>query len=265
MCLLTFPFLACQAPWKRRDSGPCLTANCSETDESQVLWWLQHGLLRGQCGGQAPSNTKQAELMGILWRQRGKDGGRGLRLHRWIMFGRWTDTHRRKKIKVQRQIELNMICNDWLLKKQSNTIVGITDPYFIRPDPPSFLISFHSPLVILSPLNLYVPAVCSILSTVLTLASPHKGAKRGGWAHAYLWIYPHLTSTPHFHIFMRPVCFIFPCYGVQVGTACPVLGYISLSLVDGDITLWALGHFVLQIHSFIKKKVAMVTRSGPNS
>lgn len=40
----------------------------------RIYDWLRRSLLRGRCGGQAPSNTKQAELMGILWRKRGKDG-----------------------------------------------------------------------------------------------------------------------------------------------------------------------------------------------
>lgn len=51
------------------------------SDELEVPWQLVQGLFGGQCGGQALSNTKQAELMGIRWRQRGKDEGRGVSSH----------------------------------------------------------------------------------------------------------------------------------------------------------------------------------------
>ena len=68
-----------------------LPASCREIDESEIPWRLQRGFWGGQCGGQAPSNTKQAELMGMLWRQRGKDGERGVRLYRCICLGTQTD------------------------------------------------------------------------------------------------------------------------------------------------------------------------------
>lgn len=45
-------------------------ASCREIDESEVPWRLQRGLWGGRHGGQAPSNTKQAELMGMLLRKK---------------------------------------------------------------------------------------------------------------------------------------------------------------------------------------------------
>lgn len=51
----------------------CLRVSASSSERlmnHRIYDWPRRSLLRGQCGGQAPSNTKQAELMGILWRKR---------------------------------------------------------------------------------------------------------------------------------------------------------------------------------------------------
>lgn len=92
--------------------GPCpwgrSPASCEEIDESEDPWRLWRGLRGGRRGGQAPSNTKQAELMASLWRKRrGRKGGRGVRVYRWIWSVDWlTDIWDIWKLEAQKQIEI---------------------------------------------------------------------------------------------------------------------------------------------------------------
>lgn len=86
------PPLAHGPPWLRassRDTAPRVTASCSERLMNHGIYdWLRRSLFKGWCWGQAPSNTKQAELMGILWRKRRKELMAG-RMERelWVYIG----------------------------------------------------------------------------------------------------------------------------------------------------------------------------------
>lgn len=78
--VLAFPLLPCQPSWlqvARRDRAPWVSfLPAAGRLMNQRVHGGSSGVSEGgRCGGQAPSNTKQAELMGMLWRKEGRTEG----------------------------------------------------------------------------------------------------------------------------------------------------------------------------------------------
>lgn len=88
--------------------------SCREIDESEVAWWLLWGVFGELWVGQAPSHTKQAELMATLRRERVKERQMCIYVqHRWI-------SRYQEKLKCLKTMPNIKITDNWAIVGTDN-------------------------------------------------------------------------------------------------------------------------------------------------